>query len=121
VAYLHWFQGLALDEACDYVMRKRCCEPDKEAVRAATRNLLSAHAQAHRGDAHSRGGTGGLASRVQRVLGWGAAGKQADSAAAEQLTADERRAIRERPLGGEHIGEQPALPDLDVAEMSRPV
>ena len=36
VAYLHWVQGMALDEAVSFVTQRRSCDPYVEAIRLAT-------------------------------------------------------------------------------------
>jgi protein-tyrosine phosphatase len=36
VAYLHWIQGMAFDEAVSYVTERRDCDPYVEAIRLAT-------------------------------------------------------------------------------------
>ncbi len=38
VAYLHWTQGMTLDEALDVVMQRRFCDPYMDAIRQATAN-----------------------------------------------------------------------------------
>ena len=38
VAYLHWNQGMTLDEALDFVMQRRSCDPYLDAIRQATAN-----------------------------------------------------------------------------------
>jgi protein-tyrosine phosphatase len=35
VAYLHWVEGMGLDEAVDFVMRRHACDPYVEAIRLA--------------------------------------------------------------------------------------
>lgn len=104
VAYLHWFQGLALDEAEKYVKRRRVCDPDIEAVRAATQSLVCAQQGA--GAPAAFGGLG-------RLLNWGANNNAFDSGAKEQLSGSDRRVIHDQLLGREHAGKQPALPEGD--------
>jgi len=38
VAYLHWTGGMTLDEALDFVMQRRSCDPYLDAIRQATAN-----------------------------------------------------------------------------------
>ncbi|MDY0170548.1 MAG: dual specificity protein phosphatase family protein [Thermoguttaceae bacterium] len=38
VAYLHWTQGMTLDEALRFVMQRRYCDPYLDAIRQATAN-----------------------------------------------------------------------------------
>ena len=38
VAYLHWTQGMTLDEALNVVMQRRFCDPYMDAIRQATAN-----------------------------------------------------------------------------------
>ncbi len=38
VAYLHWTQGMSLDEALTFVMQRRYCAPYRDAIRQATAN-----------------------------------------------------------------------------------
>jgi atypical dual specificity phosphatase len=42
IAYLHWIEGRTLDEAVDYVMRCRSCDPYVEAIRLATEDRAGA-------------------------------------------------------------------------------
>jgi atypical dual specificity phosphatase len=42
IAYLHWVEGRALDEAVDHVMRFRSCDPYVEAIRLATEDRAGA-------------------------------------------------------------------------------
>jgi atypical dual specificity phosphatase len=46
IAYLHWVEGRALDEAVEHVMRCRSCDPYVEAIRLATEDRAAGGATA---------------------------------------------------------------------------
>ncbi len=44
IAHMHWCMGYELQEAADYMDRRRGCSPDLEAIALATRDLLRGEA-----------------------------------------------------------------------------
>ena len=36
VAYLHWIEGMGLDEALDYVISQRPCDPYRDVIQGTT-------------------------------------------------------------------------------------
>ena len=106
VAYLQWFHDMSLDEAYAYVKARRSCDPNREAVRAATYSLL------HPQEAQSLFSS--LAANLQRPTSW--MKRHANIAALDEnvcneLTEEERMRIQQHLLASklEAQGQQPQI------------